>query len=81
MPNSSKSNEISSGDASETRPVRNKRLGCTGEWRTEARSRAFFIFCSDRFRSAQSCLVFAKNSSSSSVRSLDFRDVDWMCEH
>ena len=63
--------------------MRNKRLGCTGEWRTEARSRAFFTFCSERFRSTQSCLVFAKNFSSSSVRSVavDLGDVDdWICD-
>ena len=48
--------------------MRNRRFGCTGEFRTEERSRAFFIFWSVRFRSVQSIFVEAKNSSSAGVR-------------
>lgn len=50
--------------------MRKRRLGFTGELRTEARSRAFLIFWSVMFRSVQSFLVQAKNSSSAGVRSL-----------
>lgn len=49
--------------------MRKRRLGFTGELRTEERSRAFLIFCKEMFRSVQSFLVQVKNSSSAGVRS------------
>ena len=49
--------------------MRKRRLGFTGELRTEERSRAFLILCKEMFRSVQSFLVQVKNSSSAGVRS------------
>mmetsp|Transcript_17495 Transcript_17495/g.37815 ORF Transcript_17495/g.37815 Transcript_17495/m.37815 type:complete len:166 (+) Transcript_17495:1313-1810(+) len=58
---------MSSGVASETRPIRYTLPGLTGEFLTEAKSRAFLTFPRGRLRSEQRTAVRAWNSFSASV--------------
>jgi hypothetical protein len=64
--------------ASLTRPMRNTRLGLTGDSRTEAKSRAFLIFSNGKLRSLHSAwhFSFKKTSSTNACWSLLTADDD-----